>query len=310
MGITEGSVQFAESDVMTRLPAKAEDLRTRAINISGIPFARDCEKRLASSGWKILAREHPVAYRQPIETGPPNESCLDILATYDPHPDRVDGIFHRSTLARNDTSLNCVIECKKAHPEMKEWIFFRSAIRKRLFFPLLLNNTDELPETPQRNFSTEVKCDNAIELKGDWHDEKNSTKTGTARIQEACYQVNLACQALCTNQKHDLRALRGISTSKHLVVPTIITTANLLVADESASQVDHRTGETDRLDYKEVDFVIYECPLTSRLQFYISDRSRPLDVNRIHHLTSRDILIINSQNMEKTLSILADTVIQ
>lgn len=290
---------------MTR--ERLECLRTRAINISGIPFARNCENRLGSSGWKILAREHPVAYRQPIETGSPNESCLDILTTYNPDPDRIDGSLHRGALAKNDTSLNCVIECKKAHPEMKEWIFFRSSIRKKLFYPLLLTETGDLPETPQKNFGTEVRCDNAIELKGDWHDEKNSTKTGTARIQEACYQVNLACQALCTNQKHELQALRR--TNKHLIIPTIITTARLFIADEGASQIDPRIGEIDCLGYEEVGFVVYECPLTGRLQFYTTDRSKSIDADQIHHLSSRDILIINSQNMEKALSIIVETVI-
>lgn len=82
--------------------------RTHALNVEGIFFQQRVADILRQAGWTVVAEEYPVAF--PPGNGPivGKEGRLDIRAERQ-FPGYV------TVLA---------VECKKADPDYKEWVFF------------------------------------------------------------------------------------------------------------------------------------------------------------------------------------------
>src|SRR2546425_2782778 len=88
-------------------------------------------------------------------------------------------------------------------------------------------------------------CQDARELKAE-HGKTNSWKSATERIEKACYQAAQATQALVS----EIGRRQGLLLNHQmepeittLVVPMVVTTANILLCHFDTKHVSLRTGE-------------------------------------------------------------------
>lgn len=95
---------------MATIAGSQDEWTIHSLNIHGIFFERRCATLVESTNsWRVLATNYPVEF--PPSNGPlrGKENSLDIWARRDDDSNLVVDVF---------------IECKKANPELVNWIFF------------------------------------------------------------------------------------------------------------------------------------------------------------------------------------------
>ena len=220
-----------------------DDIARRALNEHGFIFQnRISDLFLAekSGNWRIAATELPVSL------GPLHDET------------RVDIVLERHSSVANAT-WHIAVECKRALPDFKTWLFFDDTPRVQqvpahcLFMQAatLASSWDgngeppltkrviqyELPQNlplPLFNFYLEAR-ENAPSRGGG----VSSTKT----IEDAFYQVTLGTVGLS-------RKLPRIQKSEFRVVPVVVTTAEIFAADFAPAQVSVARGEIASEDLK------------------------------------------------------------
>lgn len=262
-------------------PITQDQWSIHALNIHGVFFERRCAVAVADTpGWKVLATNYPVEY--PLPNGPirGKESSLDIWARKESDSNFV---------------IDSLIECKKANPDFVNWIFFPkhgAASPTRFSFALATNNIDTnhpgqwSTQIQLRHGSTDIEiASDAREVRGDYmkHHGGSKTKTSNAAIQDAAYQIALACRAIVTEESALLLAARKSPEhpsppwSSKAYVPIIVTTAELLRVDFLPDITDLSSGEIalDNATLSPVQSILYEYALPKHLQYL---PSAPLDV--------------------------------
>lgn len=266
---------------MTIFPVTQDQWCIHALNIQGVFFERRCAVAVADTlGWKVLATNYPVEYPPPNGSLRGKESSLDIWARKESDPNFV---------------IDALIECKKSNPDFVNWVFFPkhdAASPTRFSFALATNNTDTnrpgqwSTQIQLRHGSTEIDiASDAREVRGDYmkHQGGSKTKTSNAAIQDAAYQIALACRAIAFEESALLQKAR--KSPEHpsppwlskAYVPIIVTTAELLRVDFSPKIPDLASGEIalDDATLSPVQSILYEYALPKHLQY---SPSAPLEV--------------------------------
>ena len=287
-----------------RPPPQTEDEhRVHALNIHGQFFEKWCEQVVRTTeNWKVEAVEEPVELDLPGRVRV--EGTVDILAER--------GEKQRLTLP---------IECKKANPDLAQWVFFPHRyddlpIQLRRHRSIASSSTTagwrlerDTVDWPRRP----TVCDAAREVRGQYgtHKVQNWTKTRNTAIRDASEQVATAQRALVMDDARRAVAASQSAgtrwTEQRVFVPVIATTAELLVCRFSAEDVDPTTGEVplSRATFERTASVIYEYPLPPRLQ--LDDEVRVSSDGSFERSGTRlAILVVNSRHFESTLKDLAD----
>ena len=266
---------------MDTIALTQDDWTIHALNIHGVFFERRCAASVAETAkWKVLATNYPVEYPPPNGPWRGKESNLDIWARND---------------ANESFVIDTLIECKKANPEFVNWVFFPrsdSVPTAKFSFANATNAPNPngvgpwTSELQLRNGTTTVDpASDAREVRGNYlkHQGGNKTKTSNAAIQEAAYQVALACRAVVSEESSLLDRARGSPehpappwTGK-AYIPIIATTAQLLRMDFSPKATDLASGEIAFADAKltPVQSIVYEYALPKHLQY---SPAKPLEI--------------------------------
>lgn len=283
--------------------SKPIDARTEALNWTGYFFQSWCEYqfRKDDSAWKVVESEHPVTFAHSDKRYPPKESVLDLWirlkAGNDRNWDDVDGL-----------ALHVLIEAKRAHPHLKDWVFFPSwegspySFRHIVRQPKAIYLTETLRAFPA---SDRLRADMCREVASRYKNDKTleTQKSTTNNIDDACYQISIATQCMLSTQSTLLNKLS--KRSNHIVIPMVVTTANLYMAKFERNKVDKSTGSINEVEYLPMDFVVYEYPLKHHLQFSEGIPMRH-DRDGTDYLLKKDILIVNSEALAVVLGILPD----
>jgi len=282
------------------------DWTIRSLNIHGIFFQKLIASHINKSRHaKLISAEYPVEFPSGNRSNRGQESRLDIRA-------------RMQSNVNPPTSIDLLIECKKANPDFIDWIFF----------PRIegLNQQDDISflrayfvqrdkwnveyDLISRPFSGMITtADDARETRGNYRDAAKSTKTKTsnAAISDAAYQIVLATHAIA---EEDATITTKVYERTSIVFPTsiylpmIVTTANLFLCDFNPLDTAIETGEIplSKASLRPVDRLFYEYPVPTHLQ--VTPDEAFLSVN---YLSSREryvrryILIVNSKKFEETL---------
>ncbi|MEK6770549.1 MAG: hypothetical protein AABY62_02750 [Pseudomonadota bacterium] len=266
---------------MSTTPITQDQWTIHALNIHGVFFERRCAVAVAETvGWKVLTTNYPVEYPPPNGSLRGKESSLDIWARKEADANFV---------------FDALIECKKANPDFVNWVFFPrqdSTPSSKFSFAHATNTPNPSGSGPWtselqiRHGATPLDlASDAREVRGDYvkHQGGNKTKTSNAAIQEAAYQVALACRAIVSEESSLLSKAR--KSPDHpappwvakAYIPIIVTTAQLLRVDFSQESTDLASGEIALTDatLTPVQSIVYEYALPKHLQY---SPAKPLEV--------------------------------
>lgn len=174
----------------------------------------------------------------------------------------------------NDGLLICIpIECKKADPQQKHWVFEvrnseeeqpfpfeyyaaglqNSIYHKNIFFPSLGYNG-------MKYFDKAIESFEFNESTG-----KLSRNTQLGRPYDAMKQSNEAVSSFVSEKRHRIFNIAGVNENQTdiLYIPLVVTTANLYTLEYEAKKIDWITGEvpTDKLKMNKKNWVHFEFPL-------------------------------------------------
>lgn len=293
---------------MTTVAVTQDQWTIHALNIHGVFFERRCAVVVAdTAGWKVLATNYPVEYPSPNGPWHGKESSLDIWARKDSDPTFV---------------IDALIECKKANPEFVNWVFFPKSGATpptKFSFANATNTPNPNGTGPWKTQiqlrhgtgSMEIASD-AREVRGDYvkHQGGNKTKTSNAAIQDAAYQVALACRAIAAEESTLLQTARNSLehpsppwTSK-AYIPIVVTTAELLRVDFSPKSPDLASGEIPLADaiLSPVQNILYEYALPKHLQYSPATPLEVLKTGDTETFSRMHILVVRADALSSLLN--------
>ena len=293
---------------MSAIPVTQDEWTIHALNIHGVFFERRCAIAVAeTSGWKVLATNYPVEYPRPNGPLRGKESSLDILARKkDVDPNLV---------------VDVLIECKKANPDFVNRVFFprsNSAPPQ----PFRYANATNIPNPSGSGpWGAELNLNNGIttldiasdarEVRGDYENfqGRNKTKTANAAIQEAAYQVALACRAIVSEESSLLEKAR-LSTD-HLVppwtakkyIPIIVTTAELLRVNFPPESTNLATAEIalNEATLTPVQSLVSEYALPKHLQYSPIKPLEILKTGDTDTFSRMHIMVVHAEKLSSLL---------
>lgn len=287
------------------------DWTIHSLNIQGTFFERKCQDIIKKSRWNVVSTNYPVEF--PPQNGPfiGEQSTLDIYAQ----------------LAKKTIQLTLLIECKKNNPGFIDWVFFEHSNPKRpkYFSGSLIANEpldgtgDKWKTSAMLSPMTSLKwisTSDAWETRGNYSDYKkgDKTKTSNAAISQAAHQIALATKAVFGEELENSKVLSGNNVDAkmpyvhQIFIPTIITTAKLFICKFYSKDVDEKSGEIpfSKAVLKEQPYLLYEYPLPVHFHSTPLDKVGVLKTGNKDFGTRMDILVVNSSNLSKFLSRLAD----
>lgn len=251
-----------KNDMKIDEPQSEDEWMIHALNIHGTFFEGWCEYTLSKSKyWKLVDTKYPVEFPPTTGSKKAGQSELDV----------------RGNLKIYDTVVESLIECKKNNPELSNWVFFKKREQYTPHFRYLYSEKNPYTATTQHHLTVKgidlvqlPIADDAREVRGDYQGNKKGDKTKTANnsIWDASYQVILAMQAIILEETRNfLNCPSG--EIKKLFLPIILTTANLMLATYDRQNVNPGNGEIawDKVEFKARDYLIYEYPIPTHLQY-------------------------------------------
>ena len=249
-------------DIQIQEPQSEHEWTIHALNIHGSFFEGWCEHVLSKlKHWKLVDSKYPVEFPPSIGSNKTGQSELDV----------------RGELKIHDTVVESLIECKKNNPDLSNWVFFKKREQYIPYFRYLYNDKNIRPG--QSHASLTVKSishiqlpitDDGREVRGDFQRNKKGDKTKTANnsIWDTAYQVTLAMQAIILEEARSF-LINPLEGMKKLFIPIILTTANLMLATYDRQNVNPMNGkiEWDKVELEARDYLIYEYPVPSHLQY-------------------------------------------
>lgn len=254
---------------------KKEEAIKASLNLTGNFLTMATAATLKDDlGFKHVAVEEPYDYQF---FGPPTEGSLDILAlkSVGKHPDHF--------------WLVLVIECKKANPDHKTWIFQRDFQQQRdkLFNcyysnPLTLYRKDILASRSLL-YKESPLCSHGYEF-----NELNGAlnRNQENKIFSAAKQANDGLNGFVLSAYNGLSLnpigrvcsvfkenIEFMAKSPMVVIPIVVTTANLALMDYDHTDVQLDKGEinSSKLILEEVSWVNYAFPLMPSIQVTARD---------------------------------------
>jgi len=260
---------------------------TDKLSQEGIFFQRWCAEKIKSRGWGILDIEFPFTYPRSSDYSIGKAGVLDIYA-FTKHSD-------------SDMMICALVECKKAHPEFKTWIFFNKQTANNLGFIQIHEGQSEVQfckpyfpsTTPLLTYDAREVQTNKVKI--------SHGKNEDNRIQYGSYQISHAVVGIIEDMlRMRSLGLRKYSVAIQLIFPVIITTAELYVCQYSPSDV-NELGDLKHKDemYTKVEWLLYEYPLPDYLKLPHPDLAD----------RKRQIIVVNSRYIDKIFDELKGVII-
>lgn len=232
------------------------------LNWTGSFLEQKIHVALDKHGKFVSRREHPY-------------SAMNIIN--DTIPDIIEGTIDVFSAAKvsEDTALCLCVECKKADPKQKHWVFELRTSGEEIY---PFDYYDSNPQVRGLNYQKNIFFD-SLGYQGMKYFDKaiqafefqdvsgNLSRTQNERVYFALRQANQAIKAFAPEPK-TVCELLGESPLNILYLGVVVTTANLWTTEYNPQDVSWSTGELakDKLNLKEKDWVHYEFPLPVNLK--------------------------------------------
>lgn len=243
---------------------------TSNLNNTGIFFELAVLKFV--NGYKPFCVETQVPYTLAWEGMPPINGVMDFLCL---------------CLDPNYPLVYFIIECKKADPGLKNWIFFKRNKDEEESTMFYRDNTSASPKFKFKEPFYDDVCDRGIQIVGSkktraFYDQKKDP------IYNAAIQANAGLKKMIYNDKCFTEMQQSYGRNDRIIYyfPIVITTANLYICDANTDDINIITGEAnlDEIKYELKEWVEYSVPIPEYLQVRGADR--------------RSTFIVNSQHLE------------
>lgn len=213
----------------------------------------------------VSRREHPFSSMNLINETVPEiiEGAIDVFAVAN---------------IKEDTLLCLCIECKKANPEQKHWVFEMRTTGSEIYpFVYYDNKIGELNYEkniffPSLNYPGMDHFDRAIQA------FQFKTKSGalsrnmTEMAHHSLKQANQAVKAIAPSPNEVFKVLSS-GPKNILFLPVVVTTANLWTTKYNPQDVSWKTGElkASKIGLESRDWVHFEFPLPVNLKLKDKD---------------------------------------
>jgi len=249
---------------------KKNDFLTRSIEQQGLFFHQRCKIEINNNKiWKVAAVEHPYYLGE-------KGGRIDLVAI------KYQEISFESTSNR----IFLVIECKRANPDFKTWVFFPEYSLKGgespMTFSRVLRHNDTVDMDSKVVWYDRINyneksidyCYDALEVRLDSDNGKSivpkrvgkQKNTTNDEITKASNQATSGTLGFAIEERKFLKTAGREMRKKHqatLFIPVIVTTAALKVCDFEPQNVDISTGtlKTKGAQYRDVKWLIHQAPL-------------------------------------------------
>jgi len=281
-----------------------EDILFNSLNEQGYLFQEACKYELkrVDTGWSVKSSEYPVSIME-------QNTKIDLV------------LEHQNTFA--------IVECKRADPIYKKWLFSELEVNKRsspmcqvlsLQTPSLISSASPLDikfSVEQKDFdvptyiartSIEVNCGSLSPRSG----QNNQNILGLSRrssspqnIENAFCQVLTGLSGFAKEQKdQSLRSHEGV---KLFFIPIVVTTASLYLAHYKAQDIDLSTGKINRNkvvfgqnahDLEQQNWVLVEYGVSNyTTPPSIPDNVVSTDPHQLLKYKMRSIFVVNSTHL-------------
>lgn len=257
-----------------------EDKFAELYNKTGIPFQYWCLSVLRKvsnyQGIPEFSFTHPPSLGAQLG----KSSSVDILALR---------ISPRNGRRWFDGLVLFSIECKRADPEIKNWVFSKDPSKEDAVLPTYFLKTikdvgsiKSFEHTVARNGVFPGLGYNGVQdldscLHGVEFNESltNINRNQNENIYKSLLQTNHALNALFSKFQYSFPRIEDLwfpkeeEVNKILFLPVVVTTANLFIADYDPEKVDFKTGKINKKDIKfngPKKWLTYEFPLPDYLK--------------------------------------------
>ncbi|OGY21938.1 MAG: hypothetical protein A2126_01035 [Candidatus Woykebacteria bacterium GWB1_45_5] len=270
-----------------------------AINVQGILLQEKCADIFAKEGYKVIT-EYPVMFPKPSFGNFGKDVVIDIWA--------------RKNLT--NVQIDFLVECKKADPKLKNWVFFKDK-----FSYSIGNDNIKFVKGPGDNWNTNTilvdiqkelklehgdRCFMGIELKEKFKKgpEKDDTVATTQRISDASYQAVQAANGTFDEYGEFYSKLQSTPLQKNeqnlFILPLVVTTANLLVADYDIDKISENGGlDAKDVSFAEKDFILYNYSIPGHIRFPMLEGDIPNRTLETRLGYKKTLIIICSVNYLK-----------
>lgn len=177
-------------------------------------------------------------------------------------------ILAETGIQDNNLILFLPIECKKADPNLKHWVFEPhrpdSPKQQEMIMSVNVGNTYysrwyNLPSLGYHTYSDYENCINVFEFS----EAKGALSRNTSKELRAYYAIKQANEAV-PGIVEKIPGLSRMASYANVVIPIIVTTANLWVTDYDPGKIINESGEIpiDDLKLESKNWVIYSYPLS------------------------------------------------
>jgi hypothetical protein len=256
------------------------------LNLTGFFFQDYCAAFLQSSDLGYLVRtEEPFTFPQsdgPILGRP---GSIDVLAVY----------------SDSKKSFCFSIECKRAIPSIKNWLFFKTRNDgSRTWFLGKSNGPSGggaghygllLPQLNYANLEDYELCDHGIEINESF---EQLNRNQEEKVYRSLLQAHHGLVAAFVSMSPLLAEMCNRSEHPMYYIPVVLTTANLYLAEFDPSDVNPDEGilHENHVRFTEKRWIEYEFGLPD----YLADVKRGVSLSR------RSTFIVNSRHMEAFFS--------
>jgi len=170
-----------------------------------------------------------------------------------------------------------IIECKKADPALKDWIFFRRNENEADSVFFYRKKEKQTTDYISYNPIFEI-CDRGLQIVSSkaTNSFNNSNKDP---IYNASIQANMGLKSIILNKQY----FKNIMNNSPLIfyIPIVITTANLHICNTDNIDIDITTGtaNSDKVEYTESQWIEYSVPIPEYLQIRNVNRHSTIIVN-------------------------------
>lgn len=190
--------------------------------------------------------------------------------SYGVHPLVISGTIDVLTETSVDNGASVLvlpIECKKADPNLKHWVFETHRQTRPKDMPMFLVNKDNQSSfTREYNFTnlgynTYTDYENCVNV-FEFSEAEGRVSRNTQKELRAYYAIKQANEAV-PGVLEKISVVSRNPSGNNYVIPIVVTTANLFVADYDPKNINRETGDIDlqNLNLISKDWVLYSYPL-------------------------------------------------
>lgn len=257
---------------------------SKGLNLTGVFLEAKVFDALQANTAVKAKREEPYS----TMTSEHFEGTIDVLAT---------------SMVSSDTALCLSIECKKANPEQKHWVFEkRNDQSEPEYYPFDYKNKEGAISYEKNIFFPSLGYDGmkffdkAIQV---YEFKEIDGFPSRNQVEKAYNAVKQANEATSSYIDDDSRVYDSLGRKEKelniLFLSIVVTTANLWTTKYSVSDVGWKEGtiQGDKLELEAKKWVIYEFPLPYHLRTRTSLGIGPI---------KRPSIIVNAENLEEFVS--------